>query len=47
MCLDALFFTGLDINWEFPGLRGGRDSDKDNYDLFVQVRHDRLDFVRG
>ncbi|GAV08067.1 hypothetical protein RvY_17816-1 [Ramazzottius varieornatus] len=29
-------FDGLDINWEFPGLRGGRDSDKDNYDLFVQ-----------
>lgn len=30
-------FDGLDINWEFPGVRGGRENDRENFDLFVQV----------
>lgn len=28
---------GLDINWQFPGDRGGRPSDKNNYVLLAKV----------
>lgn len=31
-------FDGLDTNWEFPGVRGGRENDRENFDFLVQVR---------
>ncbi|XP_055346364.1 uncharacterized protein LOC129593893 [Paramacrobiotus metropolitanus] len=36
-------FDGLDINWEFPGVRGGRDADRNNFDLLVQELRDAVD----
>jgi GH18 family chitinase len=31
-------FDGLDINWEFPGVRGGKENDKGNFEFFLQVQ---------
>lgn len=42
LCLCFFFqrehnFDGLDINWQFPGLRGGSEKDKVNFPLLLKV----------
>ncbi|KAH3769429.1 hypothetical protein DPMN_170698 [Dreissena polymorpha] len=30
-------FNGIDLDWEYPGSRGGQASDKENYVRLVEV----------
>ncbi|XP_037079609.1 acidic mammalian chitinase-like, partial [Pollicipes pollicipes] len=35
-------FDGLDLDWEYPTLRGGAPDDVDNYSLLLKELHERL-----
>lgn len=40
-------FDGLDLDWEYPALRGGQTSDKVNFGILCQVMNAVYDMLHG